>query len=79
VSASLDEVLSTYTGEDFRRALDRYDAERSLYAFIRMMWPIVEPETPFVGGWVLEGWCEHLEAVSGGERGSSRCPRLINI
>lgn len=52
---------------DLVRALDLYDGERSLYRFIRLMWLIVEPETPFVGGWALEGWCEHLEAVSRGE------------
>lgn len=49
------------------RELDKFDAERSLYDFIRIMWPIVEPNRAFVGGWVLEGWCEHLEAVTRGE------------
>lgn len=53
--------------EDILRELDRCDAEERLYDFIRVMWPIIEPETPFVGGWVLEGWCEHLEAITRGE------------
>src|SRR5271166_2573080 len=53
--------------DDLRRALDKYDGERGLYRFIQLMWGIVEPETPFVGGWALEGWCEHLEAVTRGD------------
>lgn len=40
---------------------------RSLYGFIQEFWPILEPETRFVGGWALEAICEHLEAVTRGE------------
>ncbi len=53
--------------EEHLRALDRADGEESLYAFIRLMWHAVEPETPFVGGWALEAICKHLEAVTSGE------------
>lgn len=42
-------------------------AEQSLLAFVELMWPAVEPETPFVSGWVLEAICQHLEAVSDGD------------
>jgi predicted phage terminase large subunit-like protein len=42
-------------------------AEQSLLSFVELMWHAVEPETPFVSGWVLEAICEHLEAVSNGE------------
>lgn len=38
----------------------------SLYGFIREAWPVLEPSTPFVGGWVLKALCDHLEAVSDG-------------
>src|SRR5580692_874695 len=38
-----------------------------LLAFVRYFWPILEPGTPFVGGWVLEAVCEHLEACTFGE------------
>lgn len=41
-------------------------AEKSLIEFIRMFWHCVEPEKPFVEGWVLEGWCQHLESVTDG-------------
>ena len=42
-------------------------AERSLRAFVEQAWHVVEPATPFVGGWNLDAVCEHLEAVSRGE------------
>jgi len=36
----------------------------SLRKFIRMAWPVVEPATPFIDGWVVGALSEHLEAVS---------------
>jgi len=53
--------------EVWLRELDRVDSEQSLYGFIKCMWPILEPQEPFVGGWVLRAICEHLEAVTRGE------------
>jgi len=48
-----------------------YDQEGArqggLIAFVRYFWHILEPETPFVDGWVLWAMCEHLEAVTYGE------------
>ncbi|MYC95367.1 MAG: phage terminase large subunit [Caldilineaceae bacterium SB0661_bin_32] len=41
-------------------------AERSLYLFIRHMWPQMDP-APFVDGWHIRVICEHLEAVCRGE------------
>lgn len=38
-----------------------------LLAFVRYFWDVLEPATPFVSGFVLEGLCEHLEAVTFGE------------
>lgn len=35
--------------------------------FIRYFWKVLEPVTPFVDGWCLEGMCEHLEAVHDGK------------
>lgn len=49
------------------RALDRLDCEEGLLPFVRHMWPIIEPATPFVDGWPIEAVCEHLEAVTAGE------------
>lgn len=42
---------------------------RTLYGFIREAWPVLEPSTPFVGGWVLQALCDHLQAVSDGRIG----------
>jgi len=42
-------------------------AEESLYAYVQLAWPIVEPGTPFQDNWHIQAICEHLEAVSRGE------------
>jgi predicted phage terminase large subunit-like protein len=42
-------------------------AERSLMAFIRQAWPIVEPSAPFRDNWHIDAIAEHLEAVTRGE------------
>jgi predicted phage terminase large subunit-like protein len=42
-------------------------ARRNLREFISQAWHVVEPSTPFVGGWHIDAICEHLEAVSRGE------------
>ena len=34
---------------------------------MRYFWDVLEPETPFTSGWVLEAIAEHLEAVTFGE------------
>ena len=48
-----------------------YDADGirqgGLIAFVRYLWHVLEPETPFVDGWVLWAICEHLEAVTRGD------------
>lgn len=38
-----------------------------LLSFVKHFWHVLEPETPFVSGWVLEAVAEHLEAVTHGE------------
>jgi len=40
---------------------------KSLYGFIQEFWSVVEPGTPFVGGWAIRAICDHLEAVTRGE------------
>ena len=47
-------------------------AERSLYAYLRQAWPILQPGTPFVESWHAELLSEHLEAVTAGD-----CTRLL--
>jgi predicted phage terminase large subunit-like protein len=41
--------------------------KRSLAAFARRSWPVLEPATPLKWGWALDAICEHLEAVTAGE------------
>lgn len=50
-----------------RDYLDRLDAEQSLRDFVRLLWPVLEPGRPLVGGWCLDAICEHLEAVTKGQ------------
>jgi predicted phage terminase large subunit-like protein len=38
-----------------------------LLSFVRYFWHVLEPGTPFTNGTILEGMCEHLEAVTFGE------------
>lgn len=41
-------------------------ARRSLRHYMKQMWHVVEPTTPFVGGWHLDAICDHLQAVKAG-------------
>jgi phage terminase large subunit-like protein len=40
------------------------DAEGDLLAFIRMMWPVMEPMQPLVEGWVLDLLCDVLMGIT---------------
>lgn len=42
-------------------------ARRHLRDFVRLAWPVLEPETPLVWSWHVEAICDHLEAVSEGQ------------
>ncbi len=40
-------------------------ARRRLRDYVRLIcWPVIEPSTPYVGGWHIDAICEHLEAVT---------------
>ena len=47
-------------------------ARRSLKAFMKQAWPVLEPATEFVDGIHIEAICLHLQAVTEG-----RIPHLI--
>lgn len=47
--------------------IDREFAGRSLREFARQAWQIIEPSTPFVGGWHIDAIIKHLEAVTAGQ------------
>lgn len=42
-------------------------AEKSLHAFVKQAWPIVEPGVAFVDNWHISGICLHLESVAAGK------------
>lgn len=52
---------------DARIDIDRERSKRSLAAFVKRAWHVIEPSTPYVHGWVIDAICAHLEAVSRGE------------
>lgn len=50
-----------------KRMMDQAaEAEQDLLQFIRMFWHVLEPSTPLVEGWVLEGLCDFLMAATDG-------------
>ena len=42
------------------------EAERDLLTFVKMMWPILEPEAPFEDGWVIDLLCDVLTSITDG-------------
>jgi len=42
-------------------------AMRSLRTYVKLAWPILEPQTPFLPNWHIDLLCEYLEAVTAGE------------
>lgn len=50
-----------------RVAIDQELCRRSLGAFVRKAWRVLEPESPLRWGWALDATAEHLEAVTTGQ------------
>lgn len=48
-------------------AVERELCGRSLAAFAKRAWKVLEPATPLKWGWALDAICAHLEAVTRGE------------
>jgi len=51
-------------------SLEQVEAElgaRSLYEYVKMIWPTVEPGYEYIDNWHIQAICEHLQAVSEGE------------
>lgn len=65
--------MPTLTGErelQLPYALEEVRAERgrrSLEAYVREAWPVLEPETPYHSNWHIGAICYYLEAVTSGE------------
>ncbi len=39
-------------------------ATRRFHKFVENVWPVIEPNTPFVGGWHVEAVCDHFEGLA---------------
>lgn len=48
-------------------AVERELCSRSLAAFVRRAWHVLEPGQPYIHGWHVDAVCEHLEAITAGE------------
>ena len=70
-----DSELSSLFGNlrSTRLEMAKRRAELSLIDFVELMWPILEPEQPFVRSWVQEAICKHLEAVTEGRLSKLLC------
>ena len=44
-------------------AIEAELSRRSLHTYLKNMWPVIEPSTPFLDGWHLGAICEHEQAV----------------
>ena len=51
--------------EETLKAIERYECEQSLEAFVKAAWPTLDP-APLEWSWHLSAMCEHLEAVCDG-------------
>ena len=47
--------------------IERYACSKSLAAFVRLAWHIVEPSQKYIHGWHIDCICAHLEAVTRGD------------
>ena len=47
-----------------KMAAQKAEAEEDLLAFVRMMWPVIEPETPLIEGFLLDLQADILMAVT---------------
>lgn len=53
--------------EEINREIERRACGKSLGAFAKAAWHVLEPATVLKWGWALDAICEHLEAVSDGD------------
>lgn len=67
---AIPELLRSIRPEEaelVRREAVRRTCEKSLYKFVKWMWPVIEPYRPFVEGWAIGAIAEHLQAVTEGQ------------
>ncbi|MDC8803929.1 phage terminase large subunit [Halomonas pacifica] len=49
------------------QAAERELCSRSLAAFVRRAWHVLEPGQPYIHGWHVDAICEHLQAITEGQ------------
>lgn len=56
---------SAYLAQSLKEAekIEAEMAKRKLREFLRVVWPLFNPGTPFQNNWHLDAMCDHLEAV----------------
>lgn len=63
----IDSSLILKRPEEVRLQAIRQQCSRDLLAFVREFWRVIDPNEPFVMGWVLEAIADHLMAVTDGD------------
>lgn len=64
---ALQRLLANYSREDLARMALAEKCKRSLAAFTRAAWTIIEPGTPLRWNWHIDAVCRALEGVSRGQ------------
>lgn len=59
-------ALSSRDLERYATEIAQSLAEERLKNYTKLLWPIIEPNRPLIGGWAMDAIDEHLEAVTYG-------------
>jgi predicted phage terminase large subunit-like protein len=73
--AVLDDSLRNLSAIELK--LERDMMRRSLFEFLKAVWPIVEPSQPFTSNWHVEEMCKVLEGITFARNGSLEKTRYI--
>lgn len=63
----LKERIRAKLAERKRMIEQKDEAEHDFLAFVRMMWPVLEPGVEFKPGWIIDLLCDVLMAITDGE------------
>lgn len=61
-----DMVNKLRQATEWRKLRRSFVGPGGLLRFVKHFWHVLEPQTPFVEGWILNMVCDHLQAVSEG-------------
>lgn len=68
-AASTEQLVAAALADPARisKLLAKIESQERLRDYARVIWEIIEPGRPLVGGWPLDCLCEHLEAITSGQ------------